>query len=202
MITLGLTGSIGMGKSTTAAMFARHGVAVHDADRAVHRLYGQGGAAVAPVGDLFPDAVAEGAIDRAALAAIVQRDRASLAALEAVVHPLVRDEETRFLAAARAAGRRIALVDVPLLLETGGEQRVDMVVVVTATPEIQRARVLARPGMTEERFAAILKRQMADAEKRRRAHFVIDTGHGLAAAERAVADILAALAAAAAGRAG
>ncbi len=202
MITLGLTGSIGMGKSTTAAMFARHGVAVHDADRAVHRLYGQGGAAVAPVGDLFPDAVAEGAIDRAALAAIVQRDRASLAALEAVVHPLVRDEETRFRAAARAAGRRIALVDVPLLLETGGERRVDMVVVVSAAPEIQRARVLARPGMTEERFAAILKRQVADEEKRRRAHFVIDSGHGLAAAERAVVDILTALAAAAAGRAG
>jgi dephospho-CoA kinase len=202
VITLGLTGSIGMGKSTTAAMFARHGVAVHDADRAVHRLYGRGGAAVAPVGGLFPGAVAEGAIDRAVLAAIVQGDRAALAALEAVVHPLVRDEETRFLAAARAAGRRIALVDVPLLLETGGERRVDMVVVVTAAPEIQRARVLARPGMTEERFAAILKRQMADEEKRRRAHFVIDTGHGLAAAERAVADILTALAAAAAGRAG
>ena len=202
MITLGLTGSIGMGKSTTAAMFARHGVAVHDADRAVHRLYGRGGAAVASVGDLFPDAVAEGAIDRAALAALVQGDRAALAALEAIVHPLVRNEETRFLAAARAAGRRIALVDVPLLLETGGERRVDMVVVVTAAPEIQRARVLARPGMTEERFAAILKRQMADEEKRRRAHFVIDTGHGLAAAERAVADILTALAAAAAGRAG
>ena len=202
MITLGLTGSIGMGKSTTAAMFARHGVAVHDADRAVHRLYGRGGAAVAPVGDLFPGAMAEGAIDRAALAALVQGDRAALAALEAVVHPLVRAEETRFLVAARAAGRRIALVDVPLLLETGGERRVDMVVVVTAAPEIQRARVLARPGMTEERFAAILKRQMADAEKRRRAHFVINTGHGLAAAERAVADILTALAAAAAGRAG
>jgi len=202
VITLGLTGSIGMGKSTTAAMFARHGVAVHDADRAVHRLYGRGGAAVASVGDLFPDAVAEGAIDRAALAALVQGDRAALAALEAIVHPLVRNEETRFLAAARAAGRRIALVDVPLLLETGGEQRVDMVVVVTAAPEIQRARVLARPGMTDERFAAILGRQMADEEKRRRAHFVIDTGHGLAAAERAVADILTALAAAAAGRAG
>ncbi|MBN9431468.1 MAG: dephospho-CoA kinase [Bosea sp.] len=202
MITLGLTGSIGMGKSTTAAMFARHGVAVHDADRAVHRLYNQGGAAVGPVGALFPDAVAEGAIDRVALAAIVQRDRAALAALEATVHPLVREEETRFLAAARAAGRRVALVDVPLLLETGGEQRVDMVVVVTAAPEIQRARVLARPGMTEERFAAILNRQMADQEKRRRAHFIVDTGHGLAAAERAVADILTALAAAAAGRAG
>ncbi len=202
MITLGLTGSIGMGKSTTAAMFARHGVAVHDADRAVHRLYNQGGAAVGPVGALFPDAVAEGAIDRVALAAIVQRDRAALAALEATVHPLVREEETRFLAAARAAGHRVALVDVPLLLETGGEQRVDMVVVVTAAPEIQRARVLARPGMTEERFAAILNRQMADQEKRRRAHFIVDTGHGLAAAERAVADILTALAAAAAGRAG
>ncbi len=202
MITLGLTGSIGMGKSTTAAMFARHGVAVHDADRAVHRLYNQGGAAVGPVGALFPDAVAEGAIDRVALAAIVQRDRAALAALEATVHPLVREEETRFLAAARAAGRRVALVDVPLLLETGGEQRVDMVVVVTAAPEIQRARVLARPGMTEERFAAILNRQMADQEKRRRAHFIVDTGHGLAAAERAVADILTALAAAAGGRAG
>ncbi len=202
MITLGLTGSIGMGKSTTAAMFARHGVAVHDADRAVHRLYNQGGAAVGPVGALFPDAVAEGAIDRVALAAIVQCDRAALAALEATVHPLVREEETRFLAAARAAGRRVALVDVPLLLETGGEQRVDMVVVVTAAPAIQRARVLARPGMTEERFAAILNRQMADQEKRRRAHFIVDTGHGLAAAERAVADILTALAAAAAGRAG
>ncbi|MCX5477769.1 dephospho-CoA kinase [Kaistia geumhonensis] len=202
MITLGLTGSIGMGKSTTAAMFARRGVAVHDADAAVHRLYGRGGAAVAPVGALHPEAVAEGAVDRAVLASIVQRDRSRLAALEAIVHPLVREEETRFLAGARAAGRRIALVDVPLLLETGAERRVDAVIVVSAAPEIQHARVLGRPDMTEERFEAILARQMPDAEKRRRAHFIIDTGRGLAAAERAVADILTALAATAAGRAG
>ncbi len=202
MIVLGLTGSIGMGKSTTAQMFARQGAAVYDADAAVHRLYRPGGAAVEPVGALFPEAVRDGAVDRAALGAIVQRDPAALAALEGVVHPLARAEEQRFRVNARASGRRVAVLDIPLLLETGGERRVDAVVVVSAPAVIQRDRVLARPGMTEERFEMILGRQMADAEKRRRAHFIVGTGRGLAAAERDVADLLRALAAAAAGRAG
>ncbi len=202
MIVLGLTGSIGMGKSTTAAMFAQAGAAVYDADAAVHRLYRTGGAAVAPVGALFPEAIRDGAIDRTALGAIVQRDPAALAALEGVVHPLARAEEQRFRIEASSAGRKVAVLDIPLLLETGGDARVDAVVVVSAPAEIQRARVLARPGMTAERFQMILGRQMADAEKRRRAHFIVGTGRGLAAAERDVADILRALAAAAAGRAG
>ncbi len=200
MITLGLTGSIGMGKSTTAALFAEAGAAVYDADAAVHALYRKGGAAVDPVGALFPEAIVDGAVDRTRLGARVQGDPAALAALEAVVHPLARAEEQRFRAAARAAGRLVAVLDIPLLLETGGERRVDVVVVVSAAADVQRARVLARPGMTEQRFAMILGRQMPDAEKRRRAHFVVDTGRGLAAARRSVADIIRALAAVAAAK--
>ena len=202
MITLGLTGSIGMGKSTTAAFFGRCGAAVYDADAAVHALYRPGGAAVEPVGRLFPAVVQAGAIDRSALGALVQNDPGALADLEAIVHPLVRAEEQRFRTEARAAGRRIAVLDIPLLLETGGEARVDVVVVASADAATQRARVLARPGMTKARFGVILARQMADADKRRRAHFIVDTGHGLAAAERSVDDIVRALAAAASGRSG
>ncbi len=200
MITLGLTGSIGMGKSTTAAFFAEEGAAVFDADAAVHALYRKGGAAVGPVGALFPEAVVNGAIDRTRLGALMQRDPAALAALEAVVHPLARAEEQRFRAAARTAGRLVAVLDIPLLLETGGERRVDAVVVASAPTEVQRARVLARPGMTEERLAMILSRQMPDAAKRRRAHFIVDTGRGLDAARRSVADIMRALAAVAAAK--
>ncbi|SHF59070.1 dephospho-CoA kinase [Kaistia soli DSM 19436] len=200
MITLGLTGSIGMGKSTTAAMFAARGAAVYNADTAVHALYRPGGAAVAPVSDLFPDAVKDGTIDRGLLGALVQNDPARLAALEAVVHPLVRAEERAFRVAAHQAGRLVAVLDIPLLLETQGESRVDAVVVVSAPEAIQRDRVLARPGMTEARFKVILARQMADGEKRRRAHFIVPTGSGLSQAARTVDDILRAVAPVAAAR--
>ena len=200
MITLGLTGSIGMGKSTTAMLFARQGAAVHDADAAVHRLYRVGGAAVAPVAARFPASLRDGAIDRAVLGGLVQADPEALAALEAIVHPLVRAEEARFRARVAAEGRRVVVLDIPLLLEAGGEGRVDVVIVASAPAAVQRARVLARPGMTEARLDAILARQMPDAEKRRRAHFVVDTKSGIPAAAETVAGILRALAGAAAGR--
>ena len=192
MIVLGLTGSIGMGKSTTAAMFAARGVPVYEADAAVHRLYR--GRAVPLIEAAFPGTTGAGAVDRDRLSAAVLGDREAIARLEAFVHPLVRDEEAAFLDAARRAGRTVAVLDIPLLFETGGEARVDAVAVVSAPPGVQRARVLARPGMTEAKLDAILARQMADAEKRRRAHFVIDTGRGLAAAEAQVDGILRALA--------
>lgn len=176
MIVLGLTGGIGMGKSTATTTFRRLGVPVFDADAAVHRLQGRGGRAVGPIGKAFPGCVAEGRVDREALRRVVLGDPAALKRLERIVHPLVRDEERRFLARARRAGRRIAVLDVPLLLETGGEARVDAVVVVSAPAAVQRARVLRRPGMTEERLTAIRARQMPDAEKRRRADHVIPTG--------------------------
>lgn len=193
MLLLGLTGSIAMGKSTTAAMFRAHGVPVHDADAAVHALYE--GEAVGPVGAAFPGVVVEGRVDRQRLAAAVVGDAAALAGLEAIVHPLVRAAEERFLARAAAAGARRVVLDVPLLLETGGAARVDAVALVTAPAAVQRERALRRAGMTEERLAAILARQMPDAEKRRRAHFLIDTSGDFAAAERAVAAIVRAVAA-------
>jgi dephospho-CoA kinase len=192
MLVLGLTGSIAMGKSTTAGLFRAAGVPVHDADAAVHALYG--GAAVAPVEAAFPGVAVDGRIDRERLAARVVGDPAALARLEAVVHPLVRAAEAEFLARAASAGARRVVLDVPLLFETGGETRVDLTVVVTAPAEVQRERAMARPGMTEARLAAILARQMPDAEKRRRAHFLIDTSHGLEAARQAVAGILRAVA--------
>lgn len=191
---LGLTGSIGMGKSTTAGLFRAHGIPVHDADACVHRLYAAGGAAVAAVAAAFPGVLgAEGGIDRARLreAVLGQPDR--IARLEAIVHPLVRAEEVAFLEGARAAARALAVLDVPLLYETGGEARCDAVVVVSAPEDVQRARVLARPGMTEAAFAAILAKQMPDAEKRRRARFVVDTGRGLPAADEQVRAIIAVL---------
>lgn len=189
MKILGLTGSIGMGKSTTAAMFEALGVPVHSADAAVHRLYA--GSAAPLVEARFPGTVRDGVVDRAALGSRVLGQPAALADLEAIVHPLVRAEETAFLDAARADGAALAVLDIPLLFETGGEARVDMVLVVTAPPEVQRARVLARPGMTEAKFAGILASQMPDAEKRARADYVIDTGDGMNAARRAVAAIVA-----------
>lgn len=193
MLVLGLTGSIAMGKSTTAGLFRAAGVPVHDADAAVHALYGT--AAVAPVEAAFPGVAVDGRIDRERLAARVVGDPEALARLEALVHPLVRAAEAEFLARSAAAGARRVVLDVPLLLETGGEARVDAIVVVTAPAEVQRERALTRPGMTEARLAAILARQMPDAEKRRRAHFLIDTSLGLEAARRAVAGILRAVAA-------
>ncbi|MDI4656506.1 dephospho-CoA kinase [Xanthobacter autotrophicus] len=191
MWVLGLTGSIGMGKSATARLFRAMGVPVHDADAAVHGLYR--GAAVAPVEAAFPGVTRDGAIDRAALGARVLADSEAMKRLEAIVHPLVRAEEEAFLAKAQAAGARLVVLDIPLLFETGGTGRVDAVAVVSAPKAVQRARVLERAGMTEEKFEAIVGKQMPDAEKRRRAHFVIDTGRGFAAAAHQVAGIVRAL---------
>ncbi len=191
MILLGLTGSIGMGKSTTTAMFADLGAVVWNADDAVHRLYAPGGAAVEPVGEAFPGVVVNGAVDRTRLAEALGRDETAFHRLEAIVHPLVAQGRAADLEAARAAGTRLAVLDIPLLFETGGDKGVDAVVVVTADPAIQAQRVLARPGMTRERFDAILARQMPDAEKRARADFVIDTGRGLDAARADVQAIVA-----------
>lgn len=189
MIVLGLTGSIGMGKSTTADLFRAAGVPVHDADATVHALYA-GGAAVAPIEAAFPGVVRDGAVDRTALAARVLGDEPAVRRLEAIVHPLVRAAETDFLTRARARGDRIVVLDIPLLFETGGDVRVDVVVTVTAPATVQRARVLARPGMLEAKFEQILARQLPDAEKRRRSHFLVDTARGLAPAAAQVAGIL------------
>lgn len=191
MIVLGLTGSIGMGKSTTAAMFRRRGALVWNADEAVHRLYAPGGAAVAPIRAAFPDAVVEGAVDRVRLSAALARDPGGFARLEAIVHPLVAEGRAEALKAAAAGGARLAVLDIPLLFETGADRAVDAVVLVTADPEVQAARVLARPGMTRAAFDALLTRQLPDADKRARADFVVDTGRGLEAAERQVEAILA-----------
>jgi dephospho-CoA kinase len=191
MIVLGLTGSIGMGKSTTTAMFADLGAMVWNADDAVHRLYARGGAAVGPVGEAFPGVVLNGAIDRTRLAEALGRDEGAFRRLEAIVHPLVAQGRLADLEATRAAGVKLAVLDIPLLFETGGDRAMDAVVVVTADPEIQAARVLARPGMTRERFDAILARQTPDAEKRARADFVIDTGQGLEAAREEVEAVVA-----------
>ena len=193
MILLGLTGSIGMGKSTTTAMFADLGAVVWNADDAVHRLYAPGGAAVEPVGAAFPGVVVDGAVDRVRLAEALGRDETAFRRLEAIVHPLVAQGRAGDLAAARAMGVRLAVLDIPLLFETGGDAHVDAVVVVTADPEVQAERVLARPGMTPDRFDAILAQQMADAEKRARAHFVVETGHGLEHARAQVDQIVSAL---------
>jgi dephospho-CoA kinase len=174
-IRLGLTGSIGMGKSTVAAMFAKAGVPVWDADAAVHRLYAPGGDAVAPIAAAFPGSVKADAVDRAALAAILTADPDAFARLEAIVHPLVARDRAAFLAAATARGAQLVVFDIPLLFETGAEAAMDATLVVTAPPAVQRARVLSRPGMTEARFALIASRQLPDAEKRRRADHVIES---------------------------
>ena len=193
MILIGLTGSIGMGKSTTTAMFADLGAVIWNADDAVHRLYARGGAAVEPVGAAFPGVIVDGAVDRARLAQALGRDDTAFRRLEAIVHPLVAQGRSADLAAARAAGVELAVLDIPLLFETEGEAAVDAVVVVSADPAIQAERVLSRPGMTRERFEAILARQTPDAEKRARADFVIDTGQGLDAARAQVAAVVAAV---------
>lgn len=188
MIVLGLTGSIGMGKSTTAQMFRDQGVPVHDSDEAVHRLYA--GAAAPLVEEVFPGTATKGIVDRAELGRRVIGDASALKQLEAIVHPLVRADADAFLARGKAAGAPLVVLDIPLLFETKGEGRVDRIAVVTARPEVQRERVLARPGMTAEKFEAILAKQVPDAEKRLRADFVIDTGHGMEAARQAVAGII------------
>jgi dephospho-CoA kinase len=188
MMVLGLTGSIGMGKSTTAKMFADAGVPVHDSDEAVHRLYS--GVAAPLVEAAFPGTTKKGVVDRAELAKRVVGQPMAIARLEKIVHPLVRADADAFLERHRAAGVPLAVLDIPLLFETGGTGRVDKIAIVTAPAEIQRERVLSRPGMTPEKFEAILAQQMPDAEKRKRADFVIDTGKGLAAARRTVHSII------------
>jgi len=188
---LGLTGSIGMGKSATADLFRKLGVPVHDADATVHRLYR--GRAVPLIEKAFPGTVADGAVDRAKLGAAVLNDPARMRQLEAIVHPLVREEEEAFLARVSALAP-IAVLDIPLLFETGGETRCDAALVVTAPAEVQRQRVLARPGMTPEKFSAILAKQMPDADKRTRAHFLVDTSRGFSSAEAQVRSILVCLA--------
>ncbi len=191
MIILGLTGSVGMGKSTAAAMLRRLGVPVHDSDAAVHRLLAPGGAAVKAVAELFPEAVTrEGGIDRVAVGRRVFADPAALRRLERVLHPLVRRSQERFLKRARARHLPLVVLDVPLLLETGGEKRCDAVIVVSAPAWLQRARVMARPGMTEERFQAMLGKQMPDDEKRRRADFIVPSGLGRAVTFRALKRVL------------
>lgn len=189
MIILGLTGSIGMGKSTTARLFAEEGVPVHDADAAVHALYE--GEAVAPVEAAFPGTTREGRVDRALLAQAVVGKPDAMKRLEAIVHPLVAQARDRFLAEARATGAPVVVLDIPLLFETGGDALVDGVVVVSAAPEIQRQRVLERPGMSVEKFEALLAKQTPDAEKRRRADYIVDSGHGIEQARLQVRDILA-----------
>jgi dephospho-CoA kinase len=189
VIVLGLTGSIGMGKSTTASLFADRGVPVFDADAAVHALYA--GPLAQAVEAAFPGTTADGRVDRAALGRWVAGDPDALARLEAIVHPAVRAEERRFLQRAAVTGTPLVVLDIPLLFETGREADVDAVVVVSAPAEVQRERVLARPGMTVERFEGLLARQVPDAEKRRRADVVIDTGAGLEAAARAVEAVIA-----------
>jgi dephospho-CoA kinase len=193
MIVIGLTGSIGMGKSTVAKMFAEAGAPSFDSDAAVHRLYAPGGAAVAPVGAVFPGVISGGGVERAVLSARVVGDPEAMQRLEAIVHPLVREEQARFVTAQREMGAEYVVLDIPLLLESGRASDLDVVVVVSAPPEVQRARVLARPGMTEEKFERLLALQMPDAEKRARADFVIDTGADLEitrAQVRAVLDVL------------
>jgi dephospho-CoA kinase len=189
MIVLGLTGSIGMGKSTTAKLFAEAGVPVYDADAAVHELYE--GEAVAAIEAAFPGTTGNGRVDRNQLSARVVHDSAAMRRLEEIVHPMLGASRLKFLQDAEASGAQVAVVDVPLLFETGGEKRVDAVVVVTTTPQIQRERILARPNMTSEKLVAILARQIPDAEKRKRAHFVVDTSHGLDPVRARIRDILA-----------
>lgn len=190
MIVLGLTGSIGMGKSTTAAMFAQEGAFVWNADEAVHRLYARGGKAVAPVGAAFPGVTISGSVDRQRLADALGAEPSAFKRLEAIVHPLVAQQRMEDLSAAKARGERLAVLDIPLLFETGGDAAVDAVVVVTAPIEVQAARVLSRSGMTPERLEVILARQLPDAEKRRRADFIVETGEGLEVARAQVRKIV------------
>ncbi|NDW06171.1 dephospho-CoA kinase [Jiella pacifica] len=189
MIVIGLTGSIGMGKSTTAEFFAEAGLPIHSADAAVHDLYR--GAAAPAIEAEFPGSVREGVVDRALLAERVLGDPAALKRLEAIVHPLVREAERRFLKDAEARGAPAAILDIPLLFETGGETRCDRIVVVSAPFAVQQSRVLARPGMSEAKFQSILAKQTPDAEKRARADFVVDTSRGIEDAQRQVKAILA-----------
>jgi dephospho-CoA kinase len=187
MIVLGLTGSIGMGKSTTAKLFAEAGVPVYDADATVHLIYQ--GEAVPAIEAAFPGSTADGKVDRAKLSAQVH-DAVAIKRLEQIVHPMLRAYHQKFLDAAEQSGAPVAVVDVPLLFETGGEKHVDAVVVVTTSPEIQRQRIMARDNMTDEKLDVILKRQLPDTEKRKRADFIVDTSHGLDPVRARIRDIL------------
>jgi dephospho-CoA kinase len=189
MIILGLTGSIGMGKSTTAKLFAEAGVPVYDADATVHRLYE--GEAVPAIEAAFPGTTINGKVDRNKLSAQVVHDPAAMKRLEGIVHPMLGASRQKFLSEAEQSGAPVVVVDVPLLFETGGENRVDAVVVVTTSPEVQRQRILARDNMTGEKLDAILARQLPDAEKRKRADFLVDTSHGLDPVRSRIRDILA-----------
>ncbi|HEX3430146.1 MAG TPA: dephospho-CoA kinase [Rhizomicrobium sp.] len=192
-LLVGLTGSIGMGKSETARLFAKLGIPVHDADAAVHRLYEPRGAAVAAIAKAFPGCVAEGSVDRASLAARLREDPSAFAKLESIVHPLVAADQRSFIEEAAASGADIVVLDVPLLFETGKQRDMDAVVVVSAPNIVQRARVLARPGMSEESLDHILARQIPDVDKRARAHFVVESDKGLAHAFEQVKSIVASL---------
>ncbi len=189
MLLLGLTGSIGMGKSTTAKLFAEAGVPVYDADATVHLVYE--GEATSAVEAAFPGSTVNGKVDRQKLSAMVVNNPEAMKKLELLVHPMLRAHQQKFLADADKSGAPVAVLDIPLLFETGGEARVDAVVVVTTTPEIQRARILARENMTHEKFDAILARQTPDAEKRKRADFIVDTSHGLDPVRERIEEILA-----------
>lgn len=189
MFVIGLTGSIGMGKSTTAEMFHAEGIPVNDADAVVHQLYAA--EAVAPIEAAFPGTTTDGKVDRVKLAARLAAHPADFKKLEAIVHPLVREKELQFRRNAEDAGHDMVVLDIPLLFETGGESRVDAIVVVSCAPDIQRARVLARPGMTVDKFEMILLRQMPDSEKRHRADYIVDTGEGLEQARAQVRAIIA-----------
>lgn len=189
-LVIGLTGSIGMGKTTVANMFRGLGIPVHDSDAVVHRLLGKNGGAVAAVAREFPDAVVNGAVDRRTLGNRVFADKRALARLESILHPMVREHQKRFLADTRRRRKPLAVLDIPLLFETGGERRCDLVVAVSAPPFVQSARVMKRPGMTAEKFRRILANQMPDVRKRALADFVVPTGLGKAASLRAVKDIV------------
>ena len=191
MKVIGLTGSIGMGKTTAANLFRRRGVPVYDADRAVHKLSEKGGRAVSAISRAFPEAVQGGAVDRKALGALVFKNAKALKKLESILHPLVAEERGAFLRRHRARRRSVVVLDIPLLFETGGEGLVDHIVVVSAPAFLQTARVMARPGMSAEKLKGILSHQMADFEKRRRADLVIPTGTGKRAALRLIDRLLA-----------
>jgi dephospho-CoA kinase len=193
MKIIGLTGSIGMGKSTTAAMFREAGIPVYDADAAVHEAYDVGGVAVGPVGEAFPGVVKDGRIDREELRKRVLGNPEALKVLNGIVHPLIGKSRAKVFADAEAAGADMVILDVPLIFETGGEKNMDAVIVCSAPPDVQRERVLAREGMSPERLDAILAQQVPDAEKRARADYVVDTGKGLEPAREQVKAIIEAL---------
>lgn len=190
MKTIGLTGSIGMGKTTTAQMFADEGCPVFDADAAVHKLYARGGRAVPLLRAVFPDVISDGAVNRKRLGEHMREDKLNLKVLESFIHPWVRDMRAEFLKEAKASGAKAVVFDIPLLFETGGDKSVDAVVVVTASAEVQRQRVMAREGMAEALFEMILAKQMPDAEKRQRADYIVETDAGMAPALARVKEIL------------